>query len=38
LCRAVAHDADMSFYRDLAAMTLDWLAAIKAYFAPGDSG
>jgi putative dimethyl sulfoxide reductase chaperone len=35
-CRAVAHDAELSFYRDLAAMTLDWLEAIKAYFATAD--
>jgi TorA maturation chaperone TorD len=38
LCRAVTHDAAVAFYRDLAALTLDWLAAIKAYFAAADSG
>ena len=37
LCRAVTHDAAVAFYRDLAALTLDWLAAIKAYFAAADS-
>jgi TorA maturation chaperone TorD len=38
LCRGVAHNAEMSFYRDLAAVTLDWLATIKAYFAAASSG
>ena len=38
LCRAVAHDAESAFYRDVAALTLDWLAAIKTYFALANSG
>ncbi len=33
LCRAVSHDAELPFYRDLAALTLSWLPGIKAYFA-----
>ncbi len=33
LCRAVSHDAESPFYRDLAALTLNWLPAIKAFFA-----
>ncbi len=33
LCRAVAHEAEEGFYRDLAVLTLDWLAAIRGYFA-----
>ncbi len=36
LCRAVAHEAEQSFYRNLAVLTLDWLAAIKGYFAVAD--
>jgi TorA maturation chaperone TorD len=38
LCRAVAHEAEQSFYRNLAVLTLDWLAAIKGYFAVADAG
>ncbi len=38
LCRAVAHEAGDGFYRDLAVLTLDWLAAIKGYFATADAG
>ncbi|MGD0983037.1 MAG: molecular chaperone TorD family protein [Acidimicrobiales bacterium] len=38
LCRAVAHEAVESFYRDLAVLTLDWLAAIKGYFALSEKG
>ena len=38
LCRAVAHEAGEGFYRDLAVLTLDWLAAIKGYFASADAG
>ncbi len=38
LCRAVAHEAEEGFYRDLAVLTLDWLAAIKGYFAVAESG
>jgi TorA maturation chaperone TorD len=38
LCRAVAHEASETFYRDLAVLTLDWLAAIKGYFALGEKG
>jgi len=37
LCRAVAKDAEHPFYRDLSSLTLDWLVAIKSYFAPADS-
>jgi len=37
LCRAVAHDARSPFYRDLAALTLDWLTGLKAYFGATDS-
>jgi TorA maturation chaperone TorD len=37
-CRAVAHDAESSFYRDLAALTLDWMAGIRAYFSVAESG
>ena len=38
LCRAVAHEAEQSFYRNLAVLTLDWLAAIRGYFAVADAG
>jgi TorA maturation chaperone TorD len=38
LCRAVAHEAAEAFYRDLAVLTLDWLAAIKGHFALAESG
>jgi TorA maturation chaperone TorD len=38
LCRAVAHEVEAGFYRDLAVLTLDWLAAIKGYFAVADMG
>ncbi|HLN05340.1 MAG TPA: molecular chaperone TorD family protein [Acidimicrobiales bacterium] len=32
-CRAVAKEAEHPFYRDLAPMTLDWLVAVRSYFA-----
>ncbi len=32
LCRAVAHEAEQPFYRDLAAVTLDWLGPLQRYF------
>ena len=38
LCRAVAKEAESPFYRELAALTLDWLVGIKAYFALVESG
>jgi TorA maturation chaperone TorD len=38
LCRAVGHETENAFYRDLAALTIDWLAAIKAYFALVETG
>ncbi|MGO9196175.1 MAG: molecular chaperone [Acidimicrobiales bacterium] len=38
LCRAVAIETEHEFYRDLAAVTLDWLVAAKRYFAVVDSG
>ncbi|MGA2802775.1 MAG: molecular chaperone TorD family protein [Acidimicrobiales bacterium] len=38
LCRAVAHEAAEAFYRDLAVLTLDWLAAIKGHFALAETG
>jgi TorA maturation chaperone TorD len=38
LCRAVAHEVEEGFYRDLAVLTLDWLAAIKGCFAVADTG
>ena len=38
LCRAVAHEAEEGFYRDLAVLTLDWLAAIRGYFALAAAG
>jgi TorA maturation chaperone TorD len=38
LCRAVAHEAEEDFYRNLAVLTLDWLAAIKSYFIVLDMG
>jgi len=38
LCRAVAHEAEEDFYRDLAVVTLDWLAAIKGHFATAYTG
>jgi len=38
LCRAVAHEAEQSFYRNLAVLTLDWLAAIRGYFAVATAG
>jgi len=38
LCRAVGHETSHTFYRDLAALTFDWLAAIKGYFAAVDTG
>ena len=38
LCRAVAHEAAEAFYRDLAVLTLDWLAAIKRHFALAEMG
>ncbi|MGD0874032.1 MAG: molecular chaperone TorD family protein [Acidimicrobiales bacterium] len=38
LCRAVAHEAEGDFYRDLAVLTLDWIAAIKGYFAVAPAG
>jgi TorA maturation chaperone TorD len=38
LCRAVAHEAEAGFYRNLAVLTLDWLAAIKGYLAVADTG
>jgi TorA maturation chaperone TorD len=38
LCRAVAHKAEGGFYRDLAVLTLDWLAAIRGYFVLADVG
>jgi TorA maturation chaperone TorD len=38
LCRAVAHEVVEAFYRDLAVLTLDWLAAIKGYFALAETG
>jgi len=37
LCRAVAKDAEHPFYRDLSSLTLDWLVAIRSYFAAADS-
>lgn len=38
LCRAVTHDAESAFYRDLASLTLDWMAGIRGYFALAESG
>ncbi len=38
LCRAVAHEAVEAFYRGLAVLTLDWLAALKGYFALAETG
>jgi TorA maturation chaperone TorD len=38
LCRAVAHEAAEVFYRDLAVLTLDWLAAMKGYLALAETG
>ena len=32
LCRAVSHDAQSPFYKDLAELTLDWLTGLKTYF------
>jgi len=32
LCRAVIHEAEQPFYRELGAVTLDWLAYIQRYF------
>jgi TorA maturation chaperone TorD len=32
LCRAVVHEAEHPFYRDLGALTLDWLGYIQRYF------
>ena len=31
LCRAVVHEAEHPFYRDLGALTLDWLGYIHRY-------
>ncbi|MGO9963777.1 MAG: molecular chaperone [Acidimicrobiales bacterium] len=38
LCRALAHESVEAFYRDLAVLTLDWLAAIKGHFALAETG
>ena len=38
LCRAVAHEAVAGFYRELAVLTLDWLAAMKGYFTLAETG
>ena len=32
LCRAVAHEAEQAFYRDLGVVTLEWLGYIQRYF------
>ena len=32
LCRAVAREAEQPFYRDLGAVTLDWLGWVERYF------
>ncbi len=37
LCRAVTHDAESDFYRELAALSLDWMSAIRSYFAVAQS-
>ena len=31
LCRAVAHEADAQFYRDLAELTLEWMGPLERY-------
>jgi TorA maturation chaperone TorD len=33
LCRAVAHEATVDFYRDLAALSLDWLGYVQQHLA-----
>jgi TorA maturation chaperone TorD len=38
LCRAVTHDAESAFYRDLGLLTLEWMASIRGYFALVESG
>ncbi|MGA2528234.1 MAG: molecular chaperone TorD family protein [Acidimicrobiales bacterium] len=38
LCRAVTHDSESPFYRGLAALTLDWLVGVRAYFAIAEMG
>jgi TorA maturation chaperone TorD len=37
LCRAVTHDAEDQFYRDLAVLSLDWLSGIRSYFVVAES-
>jgi TorA maturation chaperone TorD len=37
LCRSVAQESGHGFYRDLAALTLEWLAACEDYFAHLDT-
>ena len=37
LCRALIHDAEDPFYRDLAVLSLDWLSGIRSYFAVAES-
>jgi TorA maturation chaperone TorD len=37
LCRAVSHDTQSPFYRDLAALSLDWMAGLKSYFGITDT-
>ena len=37
LCRALIHDAEDPFYRDLAFLSLDWLSGIRSYFAVAES-
>jgi len=36
-CRAVAKDSENPFYRELAPLTLDWLATVKRYFTAADA-
>lgn len=38
LCRAVAHETQVPFYRGLTALSVDWLAVAKKYFAATDLG
>jgi len=38
LCRAVVHEAELPFYRDLGALTLEWLAYVQRYFERAEAG
>ncbi len=37
LCRALAHSAELPFYRELAAVTMSWIKPIERYLEPADA-